>query len=552
MKQIILSFGCCVAVGCSVLTLHAAPPGSNRQVVQDNFHQLIKENSCPGCDLAGVVLTRVNLSGANLEGANLAGAKFYLADLSTANLKGANLQGAAFGGADLAGADLTGANLTGAILEGAYLQGAITDGIITDSSPGDSAIKTGETVFIADESQSKHAPYSQEVVVEERRDLVDAQPVEKHVEIIDAESGDQIAEKQISPVIAQSKQPVPMADAVVVSVPVSASQRSGVVQANEPEQAQVEEAVILAQQSKRKVAPPDENSEIIQETEKTETEIESDKNAAKKPETIRNEQQNVIEEVVVSEEVEVTETVAEVSVGHDDIELGEGNGSNVSPAAEIEHAVVITEADGVAPVNDSFAEEQEPGNQVVSEPVESEDIELQSQTNGEPGVAQEDSLDKNREEAASSVSDLVADIEVEAVPLQASANALVYTVETPGQAAAKQLALIEQLLDDDRCVECDLTGVDLSGKRLKEVDLERANLQGANLEDANLSEANLKGANLSGANLRNVDLSEADLYSANLSGADLTGADLTETLLDSADLTGAVGIPPTDTVQADE
>lgn len=551
MKQIILSFGCCVAVGFSVLTLHAATPGSNRQVVQDNFHQLIKEKSCPGCDLAGVVLTRVNLSGANLEGANLAGAKFYLADLSAANLKGANLQGAAFGGADLAGADLTGANLTGAILEGAYLSGAITDGIITNASSGDSVIKTGETVIIADESQSKHAPYSQEIVVEEKRDLVAAQPVEEQVEVIDAESGDQPAENKITSVIALSKQPVPMADAVVPT-PVTAAQASGVVEDKETDQAQVEEAVILVQQSKSKVAPPDEHSEIIQQTEKTETEIESDEDAAKKDEAIRDEQQMAIEEVVVPEDEEVTETVAEVSVVPDNVEPVEGKGSNVSPPAEIEHAVVLTEADGVATVKDSVAEKQKTESQLVSGSVEPENIELQSQASGEPGGVQEASQDKDREDAASSVSDMVADIEEDVASEQASTNALVYTVETPEQAAAKQLALIEQLLDDDRCVECDLTGVDLSGKRLKEVDLERANLQGANLEDVNLSEANLKGTNLSGANLRNADLSEADLYRANLSGADLTGADLTKTLLDSADLTGAVGISPTDTVQVEE
>jgi len=558
MKKNILFFTCCVAVVFSALTLYAAPPGSNRQqVVQDNFHQLIKENSCPGCDLAGVVLTRVNLAGVNLEGANLAGAKFYLADLSAANLKGANLQGAAFGGADLAGADLTGANLTGAILGGAYLKGAITDGIITDSFSGESGITPGETTFIADESQSKHAPYSQEVVIEKRPDLVDVQPVEEQAAVVEnAESNEQIADTPVSPALAQSKQPVLMADAVV-SVPESTDPGSGMLQSKEAEQVQAEvvDAVILKEQNKRKVTPQDEQTEILQEAEENATTaMESDEDAAGKIEVTRDKQQ-MVEEVVVSEDVKVTETVTEAAVVQDNIEPVEGNGSTVSPPpAEIENAAATTQAERVVKLDDSVTKEQKAESQSVPEAVEPEDIELQSQTKGEPAVTEEDSLDRNGDEATPSVSDLIADIEEDTPSVQASGDDLVYSVETPEQAAARQLALVELLLDDDRCVECDLTGVDLSGKRMKEVDLERANLQGANLEGANLSEANLKGANLSGANLRDADLSEADLYSANLSGADLTGADLTDTLLDSADLTGAVGVPPVvdNTTEVDE
>jgi uncharacterized protein YjbI with pentapeptide repeats len=554
MKKNILFFTCCVAVVFSALMLYAAPPGSNRQqVVQDNFHQLIKENSCPGCDLAGVVLTRVNLAGVNLEGANLAGAKFYLADLSAANLKGANLQGAAFGGADLAGADLTGANLTGAILGGAYLKGAITDGIITDSFSGESGITPGETTFIADESQSKHAPYSQEVVIEERPDVVDVQPVEELAVGDNAELSKQITDAPISPALAQSKQPVLMADAVV-SVPDATDPGSGKLQSKEAAQVQVEvaDAVILQEQNKRKVTAQHEHKEIIQETEETAaTAIESDEDAAEKTGVTRDELQ-VMEEVVVAEDVKVTETVAEGAVVHDGIEPIKENGSVASPPDESENAAATTEAERVVKLDDSVTKEQKAESQFVPEAVEPEDIELQSQTKGEAPVAEEDSLDRNGDEAALSVSDLVADIEEDTPSAQAPVDDLVYSVETPEQAAARQLALVELLLDDDRCVECDLSGVDLSGKRMKEVDLERANLQGANLEDANLSEANLKGANLSGANLRDADLSEADLYSANLSGADLTGADLTDTLLDSADLTGAVGVPPVDTTEVDE
>ncbi len=115
------------------------------------------------------------------------------------------------------------------------------------------------------------------------------------------------------------------------------------------------------------------------------------------------------------------------------------------------------------------------------------------------------------------------------------------TVETPAQAKAKQQMLIDRLDDLDRCVECDLAGIDFSGKNLRKVDLERANLQGANLKDVNLRQANLKGADFSGANLTNADLREADLYLADFTDAILTGANFEEALIDSTYFIGATG-----------
>ena len=123
MRYIILSIGF-VSFLLSGSFAYTASNVSSRQEVQKSVRQLLEENSCPGCDLAGAILHRGNFSGANLEGANLAGAQLNLANLSEANLKNANLQGASLGGTDLNGADLTGANLTGAIIEGAYLSGA--------------------------------------------------------------------------------------------------------------------------------------------------------------------------------------------------------------------------------------------------------------------------------------------------------------------------------------------------------------------------------------------------------------------------------------------
>ncbi|MCW5697998.1 MAG: pentapeptide repeat-containing protein [Bauldia sp.] len=79
---------------------------------------------CPGCDLAGAILRRVDLRGANLAGANLAGASFHASNLVGANLARANLQGANFNRAQLMQADLSGAEMTGAMLYEARLDGA--------------------------------------------------------------------------------------------------------------------------------------------------------------------------------------------------------------------------------------------------------------------------------------------------------------------------------------------------------------------------------------------------------------------------------------------
>ena len=98
---------------------------------------------------------------------------------------------------------------------------------------------------------------------------------------------------------------------------------------------------------------------------------------------------------------------------------------------------------------------------------------------------------------------------------------------------------LDKLIKTGECLECDLTGADLTNADLTEAnlgnaDLTEANLGSADLYEADLSRANLTRANLRGADLRWVDLTGADLTEANLIGASLAGASLTE-----ADLTGA-------------
>ena len=515
VKKNAFYFACCVLIGFSAGDGHAAPIGSGRPIVQKNFQQLIKTNGCPGCDLAGAVLTRVDLSGADLSGANLAGAKCNLADFSGSNLRGANLQGANLGGADLAGADLTGANLTGAILQGAYLKGAKLDGMLTEQTSDQDSEATGETVFVPDGAKSKHAPYSQEVAIEKKRDLEEAPPTVSNPQ---DKNTDNVRAKQppVAPMI-DSKHPVAMADAVVPSPAVTLSDQK----------TEEETAVVLNEQKKQPVV--------------------AEKTVAATP-----------EKVEVEPSSETTTGVDKDSAVHDMIARIEadtpGNKRQTINKKDIADA---SSPDTVQP--DIATEKSRPATTNVPVSETSSDIQTTTQKTAEAGGQQNKTASattKTDGQATKAVAPAAGEAVAAAGALGAAvsqavadgkngAGPLLYTVETPDQAAAKKQKTVDRLLDTDACVECDLAGVDLSGKRLKGVDLERADLAGANLSDVNLSEANLKGADLSGANLRGADLSEADLYKADLTGADLTGADLTDASTDSADFTGAQGVPAT-------
>ncbi len=107
-----------------------SPP---KEEIEQSVKKLAK--NCPGCNLAGLDLTKASLIGAMLEGAKLKGADLTRANLRRAKLKGADLSGALLintnmPGADLRDCDLHGANLTGANLIRADLTGADTAGAI--------------------------------------------------------------------------------------------------------------------------------------------------------------------------------------------------------------------------------------------------------------------------------------------------------------------------------------------------------------------------------------------------------------------------------------
>lgn len=116
--------------------------------------------------------------------------------------------------------------------------------------------------------------------------------------------------------------------------------------------------------------------------------------------------------------------------------------------------------------------------------------------------------------------------------------------EVQPQLDAARLQMLERMFDEERCIGCDLSGLDLSNRDMDGFDLERANFSGSNLQGADFSKANLKGALLQNSQLQKADLSEADLYRADFTGADLTDADLEDAKREGADFNGTTGLKP--------
>jgi hypothetical protein len=88
---------------------------------------------------------------------------------------------------------------------------------------------------------------------------------------------------------------------------------------------------------------------------------------------------------------------------------------------------------------------------------------------------------------------------------------------------------VQQLLETNACVGCDLA----------EADLRRYDLSGADLNGADLTGVNFYRTNLSGADLSGADLNHAYLGDANFQGANLNSANLDNTNLIRTDFTGA-------------
>ncbi|MBW4592693.1 MAG: pentapeptide repeat-containing protein [Brasilonema angustatum HA4187-MV1] len=98
---------------------------------------------------------------------------------------------------------------------------------------------------------------------------------------------------------------------------------------------------------------------------------------------------------------------------------------------------------------------------------------------------------------------------------------------------------IQQLQETRKCLNCNLSGMNLSGANLEGVDLRSTNLQGVNLKNANLRYANLEWVDLREANLQGADLTGANLKSTLLVGADLQRTNLEASKLNRADFRNA-------------
>lgn len=557
MKLFLTSVSCLAVSCCVVLSSAASPLGSPRPEAQANFQQLLKTKSCPGCDLAGATMIRLDLHGVNLEGANLAGAKLFLADLSGANLKNANLQGASLGGADLADADLRGANLTGAVLEGAFLETAKIDGdfITRPHAEEETFSGSGEKVYVPAEDQPKQMPYTHDVAVGKRQDLESPPPV---IQDMDPAAGEKAVEAGTSTPSSEpfkgsepsvtpksiSKKMVPMADAVVSESEIQSVKSVEPVQ-ELPEQSKKEEtpkelpviepvakreaieeqvvkpleATTVAQVEKDSVAEQSSNGALPQAVKDSADKVEQadgregDIQVAGKPSTVR---EDIVTGSVAGAATAQAEAVTEVA-------------QPLKPSGEI---------DGSIPKEASLAEVAAASAQktAIAPPVLPQD----------ERVSGEEAVDAQKQEEAlgaeQNVSSMIAQIEESAQQQAETAKTPMYTVETPEQAVARQELILEKLFDNQRCVGCDLSGMDLAGENFKEIDLERVNFEGCNLQAADFEAANLKGANFRGADLQNADFSEADIYRADFTNANLTGARFDETLMDSADFTGAKGL----------
>jgi uncharacterized protein YjbI with pentapeptide repeats len=94
-----------------------------------------------------------------------------------------------------------------------------------------------------------------------------------------------------------------------------------------------------------------------------------------------------------------------------------------------------------------------------------------------------------------------------------------------------------RLLEQRRCVGCQLADADLVHANLRDADLSGSNLRRANLGQAQLDGARFAGADLSFTSLQGASLRGADLRGARLEGTDLRQSDLSGALLDP----GALG-----------
>ncbi|MDU9047643.1 MAG: pentapeptide repeat-containing protein [Candidatus Electrothrix sp. Rat3] len=465
--------------------------GSANEGIQKNFNRLVTTKQCPGCDLRGAVLTRMDLREADLQGADLSEAKLNLTNLSKANLKNAVLRGAALGGADFAGADLRGVDLTDAQLAGAYLKEALLDKEIIPEKPYEpeelpealpEVVERPETSTQAS-TQASPQPPAQELITPEQEQEADAAA---------PAAEEEVQEEEILPSTVPSAD---LGDEALRPAETPADDRSAGIEESSAVFASPEPSEKTAQESGEK------EKEAVRLSELPESKLPDIE--GRTATTVRSKELVPIAEAQVvnadrSDNLNLSNTLPEIvqsekkSVGLDQI-----------------------------PVIDTAPEQKKSG-------AEGGEAEL-SLWDTFTSLFGSDTADKEKTDKAAEKSG--AEQQVQA-----------YTVETFEQRRAGVRTLLKKLHKEKRCVACDLAGADLTGEDLEEVDLERADLSGAKLERTDLRAANLKGVNFTDANLKKADLRKADLYLADFTNADLAGAQLHGALIDSTTFTGAVGV----------
>ncbi len=106
-----------------------------------------------------------------------------------------------------------------------------------------------------------------------------------------------------------------------------------------------------------------------------------------------------------------------------------------------------------------------------------------------------------------------------------------------GGALALDQQDLGQLMSDNACESCDLSGAELARMRLSGTDLVGASLNGADFRGSVFY-----NVDLSNSNLRDADFGGAVIEATQFNGADLTGANLAGTVFVGSDLSGAQGL----------
>jgi len=564
---------------------------------EENRKQLVATNSCPGCDLSGVNLDRLQMQGANLEGANLSQAKVRLSSLAKANLRRANLQNAQFGGSDLADADLRGANVQGATFAGAYMVGLQLDkGVVLNQT-------TAEAAVVSDQAAPEQKPVAPAVPPA----AVSSAPVTPPVEepgLLDKTWGGITGLFGAGEDGPQKKEAAAMSVKDASSVPTE----QPAVQKTAVPTSSVEKKPVASVPGKSEAAAPEEPG-LLDKTWSGLTGLFGQNEGAEKPKgsLSAEKQERPADEVassvtasppvpqpVVAERTVAAPSVPEKSVpekfttviaqtesaasphkaekaeepglldktwsGITGLFTSDEEGAKQEGAAPAEKSVVST-ADQVdrpipAPVKTTVAPvpvTPPVPTTVVNEPpaeiAESVVLEGEPVVPIAPAVApvvgRKEAVVQAQEKTGAKTGDAqekTPKTTTEVPAVVANATPVLPVSEADMQVAKEKNRL--QTLDSKKCYGCKLQGVDFAGKNLSGVDFEGADLTGSNLAGADLEGGNLKGAVLVGANLRGADLQGADLYKANLSKADLTDANLKDALLDDAQFVDTVGYKP--------